>query len=76
MLDMPLSPSVTVDFGVDTVEHHRALQTAIRSGLTIEDLDRALGNGKRLTEIAKRYGYNDVVFNTAYDEMVDDDDGN
>ena len=52
LLDMPLSPSARVDFGIDTPRHYTALQSAVQDGLSIETLDAALGNGACLTEIA------------------------
>ena len=69
MLDMPLTPAGYVDFGVETDGHYALLQQAVREGtVTIEDLDKALGNGSALTEIARKQGSN-IVFRTPYDMM-------
>ncbi len=70
MLDMSLTPAMYVDFGVDTADHHRALQTVVRKGATVEELDEALGNGEKLNALMKKYEprwLDRVAFKTAYD---------
>jgi hypothetical protein len=64
--------AAVVDFGIDSDRHLGALQFAIREGLvTPQELDAAVGNGEKLTEIAPRGDnpYRDVTFKTSWDEM-------
>ena len=68
----PKMPTV-VDFGIDSSSHLGALQYAIREELvTPQELDAAMGNGPRLTEIAQRGDnpYRDVAFRTAWDDLT------
>lgn len=70
LLEMPLSPAQTVDFGVDTQAHYRTLQMmvlnalgkATRNDFTLAalrqvmiELDQALGNGPKLNALVKQY---------------------
>ena len=78
-LDLLPDYATMVDFGLDhgdPTEKFGALQWAYRRELvTAEELDLALGNGPKLTEIAARtseaYGANPYycVFTTAWDEF-------
>lgn len=64
--------AAVVDFGLDSSSHLGALQYAIRENLvSLEELDAAMGDGKKLTEIAQRgeNPYRFVTFNTAWDRM-------
>jgi len=70
MLDVPLSPAAMTDFGAPTTEHYAALQAAVRAGATRNDLDAALGSGRELTALVKRYTGRDVAFTTAWDLLV------
>lgn len=70
MLDVPLSPAAMTDFGASTTEHYAALQAAVRAGATRNDLDAALGSGRELTALVKRYTGRDLVFTTAWDLLV------
>ena len=72
MLDVPLSPAAMTDFDAPTTEHYAALQAAIRAGATRNDLDAALGNGRELTALVKRYTGRDIAFTTAWDLLVTD----
>jgi len=76
LLDGPLSPAEIVDFAVDSVDHHRALQIAVRAGATVEDIDDACGTGKKISALVARYApqYAHLDFTTAYDEMRDEMD--
>ena len=62
-----------VDFGLDSTEHFGALQHAIKHDkITIEILDDAFGDGKKLTNLIKNDNpYYGVVFKAAYDDMDD-----
>ncbi len=67
MLDLPLGPAATVDFGVEDDDHYAALQRGVRTGrITLEALDAALGDGKALTALC---GADGVAFTTPYDSM-------
>ncbi len=69
MMDEYPRPAAIVDFGLDTPNHLGALQHAIRSGATVEELDAALGDGEKLTALVERFPNNPypVKFKTAYD---------
>lgn len=69
MMDIWPRPAAICDFGIDSDEHYAALQTAIREGATINELEEALGNGAKLTALVKKFG-SDVQFQTAYDIML------
>jgi hypothetical protein len=72
LLDVWPSIPAIVDFGIDSSSHLGALQYAIRYGeVTPQELDAAMGNGAKLTEIAQRGDnpYRDVTFRTSWDEM-------
>ena len=74
MLDMPLRSAMVVDFGVDTQEHHRLLQRAVRAGGTIQELDDILGDGKKITAFVKKYVTDTkIIFKTSYDIMADNE---
>lgn len=64
--------AAVMDFGIDSDRHLGALHHAIRhEEVTAEELDAAMGNGEKLTEIAQRGSnpYRDVSFRTAWDDM-------
>lgn len=72
LLDVwPKVPTI-VDFGIDSDRHLGALQYAIKYGeVTAQELDAAMGDGAKLTEIIQRGDnpYRDVTFRTSWDEM-------
>ncbi len=71
-LDVWPGMATVVDFGIDSSSHLGALQFAIREQLvTPQELDTAMGNGQKLTEIAQRgeNPYRFVTFRTSWDEM-------
>ena len=68
MLDLPLSPAAICDFGIVSPAHHSALQRAVRSGVTLQDLDAAFGDGQSLTNLVRGHVPGPaVVFVTPYD---------
>ena len=75
-VDRP-SPGVIVDFGIDSEEHYEAIYYPFYKGeVTPEQLDAALGNGKKLTELMRSLPSNphkNIVFETSYDWMDGDD---
>lgn len=77
MLDIWPRSAAIVDFGIDSQEHYEALYGPIRSGeVTPEQLDAVLGDGKKLTALARSMKTNphkDIVFKTSYDWTDDDD---
>ena len=65
-----LSPAAIVDFGIDSPVHAAALIAAVENGASAEDLDKALGNGKKLTRLVKKFVPNMLVgFQTSWDMM-------
>ena len=74
MMDVWPRPAAVVDFGLDSPQHYAALQRAIRAGATVEELDAALGSGKRIAALVAKYvPGEETIFATAYDG--DDDEG-
>lgn len=72
LLDVWPGNAAIIDFGIDSSSHLGALQFAIKHGeVTPQELDAAMGNGAKLTEIAQRGDnpYRDVVFHTSWDKM-------
>lgn len=69
----PLTPATRVDFGIDSEEHWQALRNAVRrSDISHQDLDDALGNGKKLTALVNSVeGCNphQVRFETSWDAI-------
>src|SRR5262249_36609767 len=55
-----------VDFGLHSTEHYGALQYAVKcDGVTMEELDRALGSGPAIQSlISDRNPYRNVTFKT------------
>lgn len=60
-----------VDFGLDTQRHYAALHYAVREdGVSLEQLESALGNGPALTAlVGPNNPYRGVTFKTTWDEM-------
>ena len=71
LMDAPLSPALRIDFGVDSMDHHRALQQAARDGATAEELDAALGSGPRLAALIRHRApqWDHLNWVTAWDDM-------
>lgn len=69
----PDGPAAVTDFGIDSDEHYEALSTAVRNGeISAEDLDRALGDGRLLTKLAREAPSNphkSITFKTPYDNF-------
>lgn len=65
--------AAAMDFGLNSQEHYEALYYPVRNGeITAEQLERALGSGPRLTELANAAPSNPhkgIVFWTAWDEL-------
>jgi hypothetical protein len=84
LLGVSLSIPCQADFGVDTDDHYYALRVAIKSQETdddetlrnfVKELDKAYGNGKRLTALVKKYAPHyskGLVFKTFWDELPRD----
>lgn len=83
LLDLPLSPAQTTDFGVDTADHYRALRDSITAEVnagtsvpeTIIGMARRLGNGPALTAWTQTHWPDAPVFTTAYDGLGDPEQG-
>jgi hypothetical protein len=61
------------DFGLKSAEHYGALQYAVRyKGVSVQDLDDALGCGPALTELITRGNpYHGVKFETPWDSIME-----
>lgn len=78
VLDLPLSNVVCDDFGVESAAHYRALRECICVAIeeksideVAEELDQALGNGKKLTALVKKYAPDyAVTFHTIWDDLT------
>lgn len=69
--------AAVTDFGITSERHLGALHHAIRYGeVADEELDAAMGNGEKLTEIARRGDnpYRNVTFHTVWDDMPEEPD--
>ena len=69
-----LSPACYDDFGItgsqeEMTRKFGALQAAARNGATAAEFDEALGSGRKLTAMVRKYGINDVQFSTLWDMM-------
>lgn len=66
--------AAAVDFGIDSQTHYEALYFPIREGeITPETLDAALGDGPKLTALARDAASNphkDVEFHTSWDLIL------
>jgi hypothetical protein len=74
LLDAWPNHAAAVDFGIDTQKHYEALYFPIREGeITPETLDAALGDGPKLTALAREAASNphkDVEFHTSWDLIL------
>lgn len=77
MLDTWPGFAACVDFGIDVQNKYEALYYPIRAGeITIEQLEEALGNGPKLTELvnsAHSNPHKGIVFVTAYDGLTEEE---
>lgn len=64
-----LSPAALVDFGIEDYSNQDALAEAVRGGATAEELDKALGNGKKIGKLVKKYApkFGEIEFRTSWD---------
>ena len=77
LMDLPLTPAQSNDFGVATRDHYRALNAVIHAEHPLglrgfgEELDRAMGNGPALTKLVQTYApqYKALRFATPWDEL-------
>ena len=71
MMDMPLRMAMVVDFGLieNGSGQHSFLQSAVRAGATVEELDAVIGDGRAISNLVKKYTNNDIEYKTAYDMM-------
>ena len=70
--DMWPNSATIVDFGIESRSHLGALQHAVRSGCTAYDLDRVMGDGAAITQLAcgiPGQPYVHIVFKTVYDNV-------
>jgi hypothetical protein len=78
-LDVWPNPAAVNDFGIRSQEHYEALYYPLRHGdITPEQVDDALGNGKKLSELVNSAQHNPhrgIEFRTAWDEMQPTPDG-
>jgi hypothetical protein len=73
LLDVWPRAGAIVDFGLRSQEHYEALYYLLRHGdITPEQVDAALGNGRKLTELVGTAAHNPhkgIVFRTDRDEL-------
>lgn len=77
LLDLPLTPTVSDDFGVETERHYQALQAVVNTSMPVsliqlgQELDQALGNGPALTALVQQYAptFKDTHFETVWDAL-------
>ena len=71
MMDLPLRPAMIVDFGLieNGSGQHSFLQSAVRAGATVEELDDALGNGRLISALVRKYTDLEMEFKTPYDAL-------
>jgi hypothetical protein len=66
--------AAAIDFGLDSQRHYEALYYPVRAGeITPRQLDAALGDGEKLTALARAARSNphpDVVFHTSWDGLL------
>jgi hypothetical protein len=72
-LDVLPNPAAINDFGIRSQEHYEALYYPLRYGdITPEQVDAALGNGKKLSELvngAQHNPHRGIEFRTAWDDL-------
>ena len=76
LLDAWPRSGAIVDFGLKSQEHYESLYYPVREGeITAEQLDAALGNGKKLTALARSARSNphrDIEFSTDWDDLLEE----
>jgi hypothetical protein len=79
LLDVWPHQAAVVDFGIDSQKHLEALYYPLRHGeITPQQLDDALGDGKKLTALAQAAPSNphkEVAFHTSWDAVLGSDRG-
>jgi hypothetical protein len=70
MLDSPLRPAMIIDFGIieNGSGQHSILQSAVRAGATVEELDAVIGDGRAISNLVKKYTDIDIEFKTYWDD--------
>jgi hypothetical protein len=73
VLDVWPNHAAVIDFGIDSQSHYEALYYPLRHGdITAGQLEAALGDGKKLTELvngAEHNPHRGIVFRTSWDEL-------
>lgn len=71
MFDCSLRMAMIVDFGlgINGSKYHSALQRAVRAGATVDELDEALGDGKKISTLVEKYTTLKMDFTTDYDKI-------
>jgi len=70
------TPATLVDYGIDSSDHLKALQSAYRGGCNVYDLDRVMGDGRAITQLIHAVPGQAIVgiqFRTMYDDSFDID---
>ena len=78
LMDVWPRQAAIVDFGLDSQEHLEALYDPLRHGeITPEQVDAAIGDGKRLTELVNAAPHNPhkgIEFRTSWDDLFPEPD--
>jgi hypothetical protein len=79
ILDVKPSAEVSREFGLASQEHLEALYfSVLHNEITPTQLDQAMGNGQRLTELVNTAAHNphiNIKFDTVWDHIKPDDPG-
>jgi len=70
------SLATVVDYGIDSSDHFKALQSAYQGGCNVYDLDRVMGDGPAITQLVHAVpglSFIGIRFRTMYDECFDID---
>jgi hypothetical protein len=71
MMFLPLRPALVCVFGIieNGSGQHSFLQSTVRAGATVEELDAVIGDGRAISNLVKKYTDSDIEYKTAYDMM-------
>lgn len=68
------SLATVIDYGIDSSDHFKALQSAYQGGCNVYDLDRVMGDGRAITQLVHAVpglSFIGIRFRTMYDQGLD-----